>query len=317
VRRPGDERGTPGTRVGLLRERPLAPVDPAVGAEIGPVQVVGAAGQRLALEPLLAAVGHAVAVGVGQLPDARRRRHVERAVGPQRPLGEHHPVGEGRPPVEATVAIDVLEPDDAMGPVLELDGDLVVRPRRLGDVEPPLLVEVGDDRPVDQRRAGGELDGEAVGQRERLAVERDRARRGGRASHPDDEAEENDGDRGERPRGCGATHCWEVSAIDRAVHIGGVEAGPGGCLFALRLIQRLLFYSTRPRRSSPKRELQRVCRTGKGKEAPSFAGRLPVTFRARCVEIESRVRGGSLPSLPRSRRWPPCRPCFSTSGACS
>ena len=80
VGRAGDERRLARPLVGLLGERPFAPVDPAVGAEIGPVQVVGAAGQRLALEPLDALVGDAVAIGVGQFPDARRRGDIERAV---------------------------------------------------------------------------------------------------------------------------------------------------------------------------------------------------------------------------------------------
>ena len=43
----------------------------------------------------------------------------------------------------------------------ELLLDLVVGAGRIGDVEPALLVEVGDDRPLDQRRAGDELDLEA------------------------------------------------------------------------------------------------------------------------------------------------------------
>ena len=89
-----DERLPAGPLVGLLGERALAPVDPAVRAEVRAVQVVGAAGQRLALEPLFALVGDAVAVGVGQLPDARRRGDVERAVEPHRAFGEHHLVGE-------------------------------------------------------------------------------------------------------------------------------------------------------------------------------------------------------------------------------
>ena len=61
------------------------------------MQVVGAAGERLALEPLDPLVGHAVAVCVGQLPDGGRRSDVERAAVPHRPFGEHHLVGEDGP----------------------------------------------------------------------------------------------------------------------------------------------------------------------------------------------------------------------------
>ena len=46
-----DERRLARTLIGLLREGALAPVDPAVRAEVRAVQVVGATGQRLALEP--------------------------------------------------------------------------------------------------------------------------------------------------------------------------------------------------------------------------------------------------------------------------
>ena len=152
----------PGPLVGLLGEGPLAPVDPAVGAEIGAVQVVGAAGERLALEPFDALVGHAVAVGVGQLPDAGRGRDVERAVVPHRPLGEHHLVGEDGPRVETAVAVAVLQPDDPVRPLGELLLDVVVRARRVGDVEPAVLIERGGDRPIDQRGPGHALDREAA-----------------------------------------------------------------------------------------------------------------------------------------------------------
>ena len=127
VRGLGDERRLAGPLVGLLGERPLAPVDPAVGAEVGAVQVVGAAGERLALEPLDALVGHAVAVGVGQLPDARRRRR-------RRASRRSHIVPSGNIIwsaktvllVEPAVAVGVLEPDDPV----RLLRELLLRPCR-------------------------------------------------------------------------------------------------------------------------------------------------------------------------------------------
>ena len=228
VRRLGDKGRASRPLVGLFGERPLAPVDPAVGPEIGPVQVVGAAGERLALEPLLAAVGHAVAVGIGQLPDARRRRDVERAREPQRSLGKHHLVGEDGPLVEPAVAVAILEPEDPVRLVLELHGRLVVRARRLGDVEPALLVEVGHDRPVDERRPGGELDGEAVGEGERVAVERDLARLGIPGPDAKGQRRDDDGDGDECPSGCGVVHAEGPSSRSgrRAVRFA---AGAGGC----------------------------------------------------------------------------------------
>ena len=65
----GHKRRLAGPRVRLLGKGSLAPVDPAVPAQVRPVQVVGAAGQGFALEPFDSLVGDAVAIGVGELPD--------------------------------------------------------------------------------------------------------------------------------------------------------------------------------------------------------------------------------------------------------
>ena len=187
----------PGACVRLLREGALGPVDPAVGPEIRSVQIVGAAGQRFSLEPLLAPVGDAVAVGVGQLPDARRRGDVERAVEPHRAFGQHHAIGKHHAGVEAPVAVLVFEANDPVRAIGELLFDAVVRARRVGDVEPSLVVEVRHDRPIDEGRSGDALDREAG----RQAKCR---RRGGRLSgacrlrreplqHYDDQARRGDG----------------------------------------------------------------------------------------------------------------------------
>ena len=103
----------------------------------------------------------------------RRGGDVERAVEPHRPFGEHHVRREDRGLVELAVAVGVFEPDDAVRLLLDLLGDLLVGAGRVGDVEPALLVEGGDDGPVDERRPGGQLDGEADRQREGVAVEFD------------------------------------------------------------------------------------------------------------------------------------------------
>ena len=55
----------------------LAPIDPAVYAEVGTVQIIRAAGQGTWVEPNLTLIGHTVVVRVGQFPDRGRRRHVE------------------------------------------------------------------------------------------------------------------------------------------------------------------------------------------------------------------------------------------------
>ena len=155
--------GLPGPFVGLLGERALRPVDPAVGPGIRAVQIVGAAGERLSLEPFLAPIGHAVAVGIRQLPDAGRRGDVERAVEPHRAFREHHSIGEDHALVEAAVAVGVFEADNAMRALFELDLDLRVGAGGVGDVEPAPLVEVGDDRAIDEGRPGHQLDLESRG----------------------------------------------------------------------------------------------------------------------------------------------------------
>src|SRR5262249_43671993 len=86
----GDERPMPLPLVGLLGKRALAPVNPPVRAEIWAVNVVGAVGQRLSLEPLAAPIDAASSGGIGQLPNARRRADIERAGVPHRPFGKTH-----------------------------------------------------------------------------------------------------------------------------------------------------------------------------------------------------------------------------------
>ena len=172
VRGLGHERGLAGPLVGLLGERTLGPVDRAVETEVGPMQIVRAAGERLPLEPLFTPIRDAVPIGVRQFPDARRRRHIERAVEPHRAFGKHHLVGEHDARVEPAVTVLVLEAHDPVRLVGELFFDSVVRSRGVGDVEPPLLVEVRDDRAVHDRRTGDALDFEPGGNREDLIGDR-------------------------------------------------------------------------------------------------------------------------------------------------
>ena len=130
VRRLRDERLLPvRLLIRLLGKRPLAPVNETVRPEIRPVQIVRTTGQCLPREPLDALIGHAVAISVRQLPDARRSGHIQRAVVPQRPLGKHHLVGKDDILVESPVAIRVLQPHDAMRRVCQLFLHRRIRPR--------------------------------------------------------------------------------------------------------------------------------------------------------------------------------------------
>ena len=55
--------------------------------------------------------------------------------------------------------------------LLELFFDLVVAPGRVCHIEPPQLIEVRRNRPVDQRWPGDLFECEAVGQGERIAID--------------------------------------------------------------------------------------------------------------------------------------------------
>ena len=166
----GRPAGTAGEIVALLGKGPLAPVDPAIAAEVGAVEIVGTAGERLGVKPHLARFGNAVVVGISELPDLRRRGDIERAAIPQRPFRHHQPLGIDRAAVERAVAVAVYQAEDTMGGVLHLFSDGDVRAARLGDVEPATLVEVDRDGAFDERRARGDLDGESVGQGDRAGV---------------------------------------------------------------------------------------------------------------------------------------------------
>ena len=168
----GDQGRTVRPFVGLLGEGALGPVDPTVRSQVGTMEIVGATGEGLALEPLLPPVGDSVAVGIGQLPDAGRRRHVERAVEPEGALGNHHAVGERRAPVETAVSVRIFQALDAVRFLLQLLLDRVVGSGRLGYVEPALLVEVDGYGAFHQRRPGGELHLEPLGHRQRGVARR-------------------------------------------------------------------------------------------------------------------------------------------------
>ena len=106
--------------VGLLGERALAPVDPSVGAEVRPVQIVAAVGHRLALKPFDALIGNADPFGVGEFPDARHAAHIDRTGVPEHALGEHHAIGVERSLGEMAIGIRRPEAKNAVRLVHEL-----------------------------------------------------------------------------------------------------------------------------------------------------------------------------------------------------
>ena len=136
------------------------------------MQIVRATSERVPFEPFLALVGHAIAVGIGQLPDARRSGHIQRGVVPQRSLRKHQFVGEDSALVELAVAVGVFQADDSMRLVDELLGRRIVRAGRVGNIQPPFFIKAGGNRPIDQRRPSDEFNRETFRQRKDMPVER-------------------------------------------------------------------------------------------------------------------------------------------------
>ena len=79
------------------------------------MQVVGDPREREPRDQFGAAIGDAIAIDVLQLPEARRRRGVDRAVVPEDALGERQAVGEDGAPVEAAITVGVLQAADDVG----------------------------------------------------------------------------------------------------------------------------------------------------------------------------------------------------------
>lgn len=110
----------------LFGETAFAPIDEAIGASVGAVEIVGATGEGFAIEPDDALVGDAIAVGIGEFPDVGWSGDVEGAIEPERAFWEHDFVGEDGAFVEDTVAVGIGEADDAVGFIGELFFDLFV-----------------------------------------------------------------------------------------------------------------------------------------------------------------------------------------------
>ena len=169
--------GAVAERVGLFGERAFGPVEEAVRPEIGTVDVVGAAGEGAALEPFLAFVGHAVAIGVGEFPDARRPGDIDGTGVPETALREHDLVREDDGRVVDAVAVGVFQAKDAMRGVLELLGGRGVGAGGIGHVEPAAIVDASADGALDEVRRGDAFDDEAGGHDELAALDGELGRR--------------------------------------------------------------------------------------------------------------------------------------------
>ena len=159
-----------GERVSLFFEGTLAPVNPAIGSDVGTMQVIGTAIQGLAVEPDLAFVSHPVVIGVRQLPDLWRCTDVDRPLMPGAAFREHHAIRKHDALVEDPVAIDVFQPEDAVRLVLQLDLDRIVGTAGVSNIEPAAVIKVGADRAANKWRSGDWLDCETIRDRERVAA---------------------------------------------------------------------------------------------------------------------------------------------------
>jgi hypothetical protein len=168
----------------------VAPVEPAIGAEEGAMNVGGVAGEAKLCDEFRAFVGLAIAVGVFELPQARRRTGVQSALVPEDAHRQRHVVGEDGGLVEDAVAVGVFEKNDAVRLLLEEVIGAEIDAGGFGDEEPAPVIEAGEHRMFDQRRPGDLLDGEPGWNLERerfgggtLLRQRLQSARGGGAGH--------------------------------------------------------------------------------------------------------------------------------------
>ena len=151
VRRLSLEGRTAQALVGLFGKRALAPVDPAIRAE---VEIVAAVRNGLPVEPHLALFGDSVVIVVGEFPDLWRRGHIQRTVEPHRSFRKHQLVGEDRALIKGAIVVGIHQPHDAMRQLLKLNVQWFVRSAGIRHVQSSTLIEVSIDRPIHQRLPG-------------------------------------------------------------------------------------------------------------------------------------------------------------------
>ena len=142
----------------------LGPVNQAVGTGIGAVDFIAAMGRWMPhVPPLVAPVGPAVAVGIGEFPDGRSAAHIHRALVPQDALEHGQFVGKHDRSVIASVAVGVLESDHPPLWVLGLGGGRFRGAAGIGDVQAALVVEGSVHGPGDVFGRGHGLDLKTLG----------------------------------------------------------------------------------------------------------------------------------------------------------
>lgn len=152
-------------------EGALGPIEEAVGAEVGAMDIIGAAGEHFTAVPFLASIGFTVAIGVGEFPDGRWTGDIDGAVMPEASLGEHDVVGEDGGAVEAAIAVGIFQAEDAVVWVVELFRGGAIGAGGIGDVEATLGIEAAGDGTWDEVGAGGQFDDQGSGEGEGVRAE--------------------------------------------------------------------------------------------------------------------------------------------------
>src|SRR5437763_4399688 len=73
-----NERSSALPLVFLLGESSFAPIDPPLWAQVRTMKIIRAARQGLAIVPFTAQIDNPIAIGIRELPNARRRRNIQR-----------------------------------------------------------------------------------------------------------------------------------------------------------------------------------------------------------------------------------------------
>ena len=116
--------------------------------------------------PLVAPVGPAVAVGIGQFPNGRGAAHINRTLMPQDALQHGQFVGKHDRSVVAAVTVGVLESDHPPLWVLGLCGGRFRGAAGISDVQAALVIEGSIHRTSDLLRRSHGLDLKTLGQGE-------------------------------------------------------------------------------------------------------------------------------------------------------
>jgi len=127
--------------VGLFRKGPFAPVEQAIGARVGTVQVVGASRERLPIEPDRPFLRGTVAIAIVELQNLRRHGNIDRTLMPEHAFWKAKAFRKDHAAVENPIAIRVLQPQQPVRSLRPLHFRRLIRTRDLCHIKPSAVVE--------------------------------------------------------------------------------------------------------------------------------------------------------------------------------